>query len=89
MTQAFTFLEKRFMAGAQFNRERQGVSGAALSFGRSAQTKNEVQVDLTHPVTERLEVKIAYQLEDIDNFQGSTGVDTRNHIGTLQGTLQF
>lgn len=80
MTKAFSFQDRPFVLGAQFDRERQGVSGAALSFGQTPQIKNEIQFDLTHQVTERIEVTVFYQFEDLNNFQGSTGIDSHNHI---------
>ena len=77
------------MAGLQFDRERRGVSGEALQFGQSALIKNEVQADLFYEFSERMGLTIAYQFEDINNFQGSSGVDAQNHLVTLQTTFNF
>jgi len=89
LSKIFFWNEKRFVIGTQFDRERRGVSGDALSFGDVAQTKNEFQVDLQHEVSKRMEFTVAYELEDIDNFQGSTGVDAQNHIVSLRTKFRF
>lgn len=89
LSKEFFLQDKRFVVGGQFDRERRGVSGAALSFGQVAQTKNEVQIDFTWQLLKSLELKAAYQFEDIDNFQGSTGVDSKNHIVSLQTLFRF
>ena len=89
LTQAFFIQEKRWVAGIQFDRERRGVSGETLSFGRTAQTKNEVQIDLAHEFSKQLEFSVAYQFEDINNFQGSSGVEATNHIVILKTQFHF
>ncbi len=88
LSQEFTFLEKRFVAGLQFDRERRGVSGQPLSFEESPLTKDEFQIDLFHDFSDRLAIWLAYQLEDISNFQGSV-VDSTNHIVSLKAFLRF
>lgn len=89
LSRRFFFMDKPFSAGIQFDRERRGISGKALPFGDPALTKNEIQVDLVHEFSKRLETTLAYQFEDIDNFQGSTGVEARNHIVSLQTMFRF
>lgn len=89
LTQEFFLDEKRFVGGVQFNRERHGLSGAPLSFGQTPRIRNEFQIDLLHEFSKQLEMAMAYQFEDIKNFQGSSGVDSKNHIVTLQTTFRF
>jgi hypothetical protein len=89
LSQKFFVDEKPFVIGLQADRERKGLSGEALSFGETSQTKNEVQLDVMHEVSKRFYVTMAYQFEDVNDFQGSSGVDSRNHIVTLQTALRF
>ena len=89
LVKEFSFQERRLIAGAQFDRERSGLSGSPLSFGQTALIKNEFQLDLAHEFTDTLSITVAYQFEDINNFQGSSGVDSHNHIVTLQTRLRF
>ena len=77
------------MAGAQFDREPHGISGAPLSFGEVALIKNEIQIDLLHEFSEHLEIGLTYQFEDISNFQGSSGVDSHNHLGMVETVFRF
>ena len=89
LTKQFSFQERRLVAGAQFDRERQGVSGSLLSFGQTALIKNEFQIDLRHEVSDHLEVTVAYQFEDIGPFRGSSGVDARNHLVMVGTSFRF
>jgi len=89
LTQKFFVEEKPFVAGLQLDRERRGISGETLSFGEISQTKNEIQLDLAHEFSKQVELKVAYQFEEINDFQGSSGVDTKNHIVMLKTELCF
>lgn len=89
LSKDFSFWEKRFVAGVQAELERRGESGEALSFGEVAQTRKEFQIDLHHEFSEVVEIVLAYQFEDIDNFRGSSGADSNNHIVSAETRLHF
>ncbi len=89
LSQVFDVLGKRVVAGFQFDRERRGISGEALQFGQSALAKNEVQVDFLYEFSDKVDLIFAYQFEDVNNFRGSTGIDSHNHIFSLKTVFRF
>ena len=89
LSQRFSFDDKPFVVGIQFDRERHGVSGEPLSFEEVALTKNEVQADLHCDFSKQMGVTLAYQFEDINDFQGSSGINSKNHIVSLETSFRF
>ncbi|MFH1857770.1 MAG: capsule assembly Wzi family protein [Candidatus Omnitrophota bacterium] len=89
LAQTFFVQEKRLVLGVQFDRERRGKSGAPLSFGDVALTKNEVQIDLAYEWSKRVDVAVAYQFEDVNNSSGSSGADSQNHIVAFETQFRF